>query len=85
MSLFDISYESVGNESGPSVTGAETVRWNYLREGITVPVPGVPIKGRTIWVIGSTLVVFIIVPRRDIEILSRTNNVSAIQPATDLN
>ena len=58
MSLFDISYESVGNESGACETGDETGRWNYLREGITVPVPGVPIKGRTIWVIGSTLVVF---------------------------
>ena len=69
------------------VAGYETYgRWNYLREGMSsTQVPGVPIKGRTIWVIGSTLVVFIIVPRRDIEILSRINNVSANQPAIDLN
>ena len=86
MSLFDISYESVGNESGPSETGAETVRRNYLREGITIPVPGVPIKGRTIWVIGSTLVVFLISycsPERHQDIIK--NKQCQCQPAIDLN
>ena len=57
----------------------------YEKDSQFHDVPCVPIKGRTIWVIGSTLVVFIIVPRRGIEILSRINNVSANQPTTDLN
>ena len=78
-----ISYESVADQSGPCVAGSETSgRWNYLREGMgSTQVPGVPIKGRTIWVIGSTLVVFIIVPRRDIEIFIKNKQCQQCQPA----
>ena len=53
----------------------------YEKDSEFPEVPGVPIKGRTIWVIGSTLVVFIIVPRRDIEIFIKNKQCQQCQPA----